>query len=205
MARGCFFVLEGIDGAGTTTQVAAVAARLRARGIAVTCTHEPSEGPIGAPLRAALRAGAAPSLRDAALALLFAADRLEHHARTVAPAQDRGEVVLCDRYVLSSLAYQGLSLDAGWVAQINAQAPAPDATWLLDVPAQVARARVRARGAPADRFDDDDMQGRLQRSYAALAAEPPAGVGPVHVLDGSAPAADVTLALQDAMLRLLQG
>src|SRR6185503_20411145 len=108
--RGALIVLEGVDGAGTTTQVRLLAERLRARGSRVHTTAEPSSGPIGKLLRRALSGrltdGDAP---DAArpswqtLALLFAADRLDHLAREVEPELAAGAIVLCDRYDHSTL------------------------------------------------------------------------------------------------------
>src|SRR4051794_39709628 len=109
---GRFIVIEGLDGAGTTTQTERLATRLREEGHRVLTTREPSDGPVGMLLRQALTGrltlpGAHAPLADETLALLFAADRTDHLASRVEPALGRGEVVLCDRYVLSSLAYQG--------------------------------------------------------------------------------------------------
>ncbi|HET6345426.1 MAG TPA: dTMP kinase, partial [Myxococcota bacterium] len=94
MHRGLLVALEGIDGAGTSTQIAPLAAFLRARGRDVVTTAEPSGGPVGVLLRQALQGR--PRLDDATLALLFAADRLDHLAREVEPALARGAVVLTD-------------------------------------------------------------------------------------------------------------
>ncbi len=99
---GRFIVLEGIDGAGTTTQAEAISLALRAEGRTVLTTREPSDRPVGALLRQAL-SGAAPlsggkSFGPETLALLFAADRTDHLASEVIPALERGEVVICDRF-----------------------------------------------------------------------------------------------------------
>lgn len=117
---GRFIVLEGLDGAGTTTQTERLASLLRSEGHDVVTTREPSDGPVGTMLRQALTGrlglpqGRGP-LAQETLALLFAADRTDHlHAR-ILPALEQGKVVLCDRYVLSSLAYQGASLPMAWV------------------------------------------------------------------------------------------
>ena len=113
---GRFIAIEGIDGSGTTLQTRLLADWLAARGHTVLETREPSHGPIGVLVRERLSVRSAP-LEPAALALLFAADRLDHLAREVVPAIARGAVVLSDRYLLSSLAYQSLDCDAAWVRE----------------------------------------------------------------------------------------
>jgi dTMP kinase len=169
-----FLVLEGIDGSGTTTQSLRVAERLRARGHRVLETREPSRGPIGTMTRQMLAAGSATTVGPEALALLFAADRLEHLAREIEPALDRGELVICDRYLISSWVYQSLDCDPAWVRAINRHARWPDRTFVFALPAEVALARVAARraasGEPIERFDEADTQRRLAEGYAAVLA-----------------------------------
>ncbi|MGE6762366.1 dTMP kinase [Corallococcus interemptor] len=167
---GRFIVLEGLDGAGTTTQTERLAAALRADGHAVVTTREPSDGPIGTMLRQALTGrlglphGRGP-LAQETLALLFAADRTDHlHAR-VLPALEEGKVVLCDRYVLSSLAYQGASLPMTWVDTVNAHAVSPDLTLFVGVDPNVAATRRAVRGGPAELFEADEAQRRIAKQY----------------------------------------
>ena len=192
-------VLEGIDGSGTTTQCAALAERLRARGHQVSTTREPSRGEIGVLTRAQLAADRTP-LRPDALALLFAADRLEHLQREIEPALARGEVVLCDRYLLSSWAYQSLDCPLEWVRAINERALWPDLTLLVAVPAQVGVARVRARQAahdePEERFDVPELQRRLEAAYEGFAAD--ASLQGLVRIDGTQSIAQVTDALEQA-------
>jgi dTMP kinase len=114
-SRGLFVVLEGLDGAGTTTQCTALAERLRQAGPEVLTTREPSDGPIGTQIRQALAGRLSlpdrlAPLTAPTLALLFAADRVDHAAAEVEPALARGAVVLCDRDLLGSLAYQTADL-----------------------------------------------------------------------------------------------
>jgi dTMP kinase len=154
-------VLEGIDGAGTTTQAQRLAAAVGAH-----LTREPSDGPIGRELRAILRGERGP-VDEAAVALLFAADRLDHWHREIAPALTRGPVI-SDRYVLSSLVYQA-PVGAEFVAAINARAPAADLTILLDVEVAVAEARRLGRGGPVERYDDRATQERLAERYREAA------------------------------------
>jgi dTMP kinase len=185
---GLFIVLEGIDGSGTTTQTRRLASALRERGHEVLTTRQPSDGPIGRTTRAALSADPAPP-RDS-LALLFAADRLAHLAAEIVPALERGAVVICDRYVMSSLAYQGLDCPLGWIETINARARGADVTVLVRVDPRVARHRVLGRiaaGGVEEIFDDDDLQRRLAEAYDRLAPQHGA-----QIVDGEAPIETIT-------------
>jgi dTMP kinase len=170
--RGRFVVLEGLDGAGTTTQAARLAEALRRAGHQVILTREPSDGPVGTLLRSALdgrlRLPGRRKLSDAALALLFAADRLDHLASTVEPGLAAGAVVVSDRYALSSLAYQGRVLGQAWVLALNARARTPDLTLFLEVRPRVAAARRRMRGGRQERFDDAHTQASVARAYDAV-------------------------------------
>ncbi|WP_426731062.1 dTMP kinase [Myxococcus faecalis] len=170
--RGRFIVLEGLDGAGTTTQAERLAAALRAEGHGVLTTREPSDGPVGTLIRQALTGrlglpqGAGP-LTPQTLALLFAADRTDHLAARVLPALEEGKLVLCDRYVLSSLAYQGASLPMRWVEQVNDYAVSPDLTLFVGVAPEVAAKRRAARGGAAELFEADEAQRRIAKQYLA--------------------------------------
>ena len=198
--RGRFIALEGLDGAGTTTQAQALAEALRVKGLTVLVTREPSTLPIGAMIRQAL-AGTLP-LPPASMALLFAADRLDHVAREIEPALAQGHWVISDRYVISSLAYQGAQLPMAWVEVINRYALACDLTLFVDVDPEVGKARRAARGGPEELYDGDAMQrATRQRYHEAIAL--PVHVGRVKVIDGGAPIADVTKALLAALEPLL--
>jgi dTMP kinase len=100
------------------------------------------------------------------LALLFAADRLDHLEAEILPALRRGEVVICDRYLLSSLAYQGATCPIEWVEEINAGAITPDLTLFLDVKPETASNRRAGRGGLPEIFEGDDRQRRVSRQYA---------------------------------------
>jgi dTMP kinase len=172
--EGLFVVLEGIDGSGTTTQAERWAALLRSQGRRVHLTREPSTGPIGAEIRLVLtRRIVLPAPRQAeVMALLFAADRLDHLASEIEPRLREGYVVISDRYDLSSLAYQSITAGAvdspgvvAWIRELNRFARRPDATVVLDVSPEVAAARRRARGGADEIFDDGDLQARLAAAY----------------------------------------
>ncbi|MBZ4421500.1 dTMP kinase [Myxococcus sp. RHSTA-1-4] len=170
--KGRFIVLEGLDGAGTTTQVERLAALLRAEGHGVLTTREPSDGPVGTLIRQALTGrlgmpGGAGPLAQETLALLFAADRTDHLTARVLPALAEGKVVLCDRYVLSSLAYQGASLPMEWVDAVNACAVSPDLTLFVGVAPEVAARRRAVRGGAPELFEADEAQRRIAKQYMA--------------------------------------
>lgn len=195
-----FIALEGIDGSGTSTQTRALASRLIAEtGRRVHQTCEPSRGPIGRMIREQLSAGSA-AFDGHTLALLFAADRLDHCRREIEPALAEGCVVISDRYVLSSLVYQSLECDPAWVATINAKAPWPDLCVLVDLPCETALDRVQRRlaseGGEKERYDEPDLQRRLAAGYrqARDAQEP----GPIVTVDGSLGIDAIT----DELLRL---
>jgi dTMP kinase len=184
--NGKFIVLEGIDGAGTTTQLALLAARLRAHGERVHTTREPSDGPVGNMLRQFLsgrmsgkltHADAGPHARTApcwqTMALLFAADRCDHIECEVTPALAAGSYVLSDRYDASSLAYQSVSASDDedtlrWIRTLNRYARRPDLTIVLDVPDAVAEARRTARGESEQLYDKAETQRKLAAFYRKL-------------------------------------
>lgn len=200
MGRGRFIALEGIDGSGTTTQRGALANALRARGHVVLETNEPSSGSIGRLARERLAQGAA-SLDRGALALLFAADRLDHVATEIEPALAAGQIVITDRYVMSSWVYQSLDCDPAWVRSINRRAPWPDLTFVIDVPASEGMRRILARrgalGPALEIYETTPLQERLAAGYSALAHE---GLPHVERIDGTQPPDEVTARLVAACI-----
>lgn len=194
-ARGLFIVLEGIDGSGTTTQAKLLAEALELRGTPVCLTAEPSSGPVGKLIRKALTrklegdSGAQHSLSWSAMALLFAADRLDHVDTVVRPALELGRTVVSDRYVLSSLAYQSVTSPEGeasvpWIREINGRALRPDLTLVIDVDPDVAATRRAARGGLPEIFEVQEIQRRLAAVYAR-AEELVPGDRVIHIADGS--------------------
>jgi len=181
--RGRFVVLEGIDGAGTTTQVARFADRLRAEKVPVRTTREPSDGPIGTLVRQVLTGrlvspdGKAPGW--ATMALLFAADRMDHVEAEIEPFVAEGGVIVSDRYDASSLAYQsvmsGHDKDAAveWIRTLNKHARRPDLTIVLDLAADVAGTRRDERGEAAQLYEQNEVQRALAVFYRDLAKHLP--------------------------------
>jgi len=175
---GLFVVMEGIDGCGSTTHAKLLAKAIKSRGLEVLLTCEPSTGPIGSLIRQVLQrrlfvqdASGPRNFDWSTMALLFAADRMDHLDSTVVPALRAGAVVISDRYDLSSLSYQSVTAHHGsdpipWIRQLNAQALRPDVTIVIDVPAEVAEERRRNRGGVEEMFEARELQARLATVYA---------------------------------------
>jgi dTMP kinase len=174
---GWFVAFEGGEGAGKSTQVLRLAEWLRGQGREVVVTYEPGDTPVGVALRRLLLAHDAGPLAPRAEALLFAADRAQHVAHVVRPALARGAVVISDRYVDSSLAYQGAgrALPVDEVAQLSAWASdglVPDLTIVLDLPAAVGLARLTDE---ADQMEAQPLEfhERVRAGFLELAADDP--------------------------------
>lgn len=191
---GRFVVLEGIDGAGTTTQASKLVERLRRETkVPVRLTREPSDGPIGSLIRQVLTGrvvapeGRAPNW--ATMALLFAADRMDHVESVIEPVLGQNGVVVSDRYDASSLAYQSVSSGRGgeaaleWIRQLNRHALRPHLTVVVDLSSDVAAARRQSRGEPAELYEQNETQRALAVFYRDLARHMPADK--VVVVDGS--------------------
>lgn len=200
MGRGTFVALEGLDGSGTSTQAAALRNALRARGHTVLTTHQPSTRSLGILARGLLARSESPS-NPHLHALVFAADRLDHVAEEIEPALARGEVVVCDRYVMSSWVYQALNCDAAWVEAINSRAPWPDATFVLTVGAAEASRRVHARTPEHEReiFETEAIQRQVEAGYEAALSR---GLPGVQAIDGTQSIDDVTAALVQACIEI---
>jgi dTMP kinase len=204
---GRFVVLEGIDGAGTTTQVARLVERLRRDAERpVRATREPSDGPIGALVRQVLTGrivapeGRAPGWST--MALLFAADRMDHVESTIEPFVAAGGVVVSDRYDASSLAYQSVSSGTGgegaveWIRALNRHALRPDLTVVVDLPPDLAAERRKERGEPAQLYEQNEVQRALAVFYRDLAKHLPGDR--IVVVEGTGTVDDVHRRVHDA-------
>ncbi|MBP6628932.1 MAG: dTMP kinase [Kofleriaceae bacterium] len=199
-------VLEGLDGAGTTSQAQRLATALTAAGHRVHVTREPSDGPIGRLLRAMLTGQHAlegQALDQSMFSLLFAADRMDHLQREVEPALAAGAIVISDRWYHSSLAYQGTGAERAWIRTLNQRARVPDLTLLLRVRAEVAAARRHAAGRSQELFEDLAMQERVAAGYDAVMADLAAAGQPITILDGEQPLDAVTAAIVAAVTPVL--
>lgn len=187
-------VLEGLDGAGTTTQVKRLVEHLNASGRPAHATREPSDGPIGRLIREMLTGGHAipgEKLSQSTFGLLFAADRLDHLQREVEPALAAGTIVVSDRWYHSSLAYQGTGADRDWITTLNARARRPDLTIFLEVRPAVAAKRRHDAGRVQELFEDVQMQEEVAAGYAATNAELIAAGERIETIDGEQPLDDV--------------
>jgi len=208
--RGRFITLEGPDGSGKTTAARHLAEWLRVRGERALLTGEPGGTPLGEEVRRLVLHSRSVSddLDPRADALLFAAARAQHTARVILPALDRGEHVICARYLDSSLVYQGAAygIDAGQMLDLQRFATydtVPDMTILVDVPVEVGLARKR-RGE-WNRFEDTEGVAffeTVRRAYLALAdAEPQR----YRVVDGSGSVEETDAAVREAVDDLIFG
>lgn len=179
MTKGLWITFEGGDGSGKSTQAALLAEWIAERGRTVVRTREPGGSEVGVLVRDIVlhhRGDIAPR----AEALLYAADRAHHVATVVGPALERGDVVIQDRYLDSSVAYQGAGrvLDAQQVRELSlwaADGALPDLTVLLDIDPELARRRLDADDKPFDRLEAEktDFHTRVREAFLALAdAEP---------------------------------
>ena len=202
--HGLLIALEGGEGVGKTTQSRLLAIWLRDQGFDVIATREPGATKVGMRLRAVLLDTTHTGLSSRAETLMYAADRAEHVDSVIAPALERGAVVVTDRYVDSSLAYQGAGRNqpVAEVARVNQWATGglvPDLTILLDLPPTAGLGR-RARSADRLEAEPTDFHERVRAGFLALAnAQPQRYV----VLDASRPADELSHEIQDRIRDLL--
>jgi dTMP kinase len=209
---GLFIAFEGGDGAGKSTQTAELAGALQKRGLAVLRTREPGGTPIGEKLRSLVLDHGHGHIDARTEALIFAASRAAHAEQVIRPALERGEVVLTDRYIDSSVAYQGagrgLGMDA--VRDINDWATSglrPDLTVLLDVEPADGRRRRTAGDAAEDRLESeaDEFHAAIRTAFLALAEARP---GKYLVLPAQLPVQELAariLQRVESLLELRQG
>ena len=193
--RGRFIVLEGIDGSGKSEQARRLAAWLESARHAVVSTREPTDGEWGRTYRAWAR-GEFEASADEVLRW-FVADRREHVAKVIAPALDRGDVVVCDRYRDSTRAYQAAQgIDRARLAELftAAEFPTPDLVLWLRVPVATALARMGPRAA--ERFERGDFLFRVDAEYERLGLVP---------IDGTGDPDDVERELRTRVERILRG
>lgn len=182
-------VLEGLDGAGTTTVAARVAQALKERDLRVQLTAEPTDGPFGRLLRQHVQHEV--TLDATAAALVFTADRADHVAASILPAIGRGEWVICDRFLLSTLAYQGAEgVERDAILAASASFPVPDVTFFLAVPDDVRDERMSGRQR-VDRYEDPTLAARLRASYLASIDLLRARGDRIELVDATPPVTDV--------------
>ncbi|WP_461865525.1 dTMP kinase [Thermococcus sp.] len=171
-----FIVMEGIDGAGKSTQARLLAEWFRNKGKDVVLTKEPTDTAFGKLIRRLVLTGGQEGIIDGARisheaeALLFAADRAEHVHKLIKPALKAGKIVISDRYFYSSLAYQwARGLDLEWLIDLNKFAVRPDLVILLDLPAKESMKRINGRSIKTEFDKIAELQKRVRENYLKLA------------------------------------
>jgi dTMP kinase len=181
--RGTFICIEGIDASGKSTQARWLVRNLRRRGFDAVYTTEPSGGEVGAFIRRYVlqRGKRVPAVVEA---LLFAVDRVDHVETEIEPALESGKIVVSDRYVYSSLAYQGAAgLDIDWIERINRMALKPDLAIYIDVPPEVVLKRIKRKRSVMENLEN---QRRVREVYMDLVRK-----GRLVLVDGNRPAREV--------------
>ena len=194
--RGAFIVIEGLDGSGKTTQAKLLAAKL-IRSQNVLYTAEPSQGGVGTFIRESCLYGKK-RLLTAVEALLFAADRIEHVETEIKPALREGRLVISDRYLYSSLAYQGSSeLSIDWISEINKYALKPDFAVFIDVSPETALKRLNREKSVMERLE---TQRHVREVYLKFVEK-----GELVRIDGERSETEVLETLLNLVMRFLEG
>jgi dTMP kinase len=168
--KGKFIVIEGIDGAGLFTQSALLAQHIKDGGRQVFLTKEPTNNIVGGLVKSVLNGDFSASPKT--LQLLFSADRAYHLDKEIEPALERGEVVVCDRYLFSTLAYGFVSkVNYKWLRALNLNFRLPDIGIFLDVSPSTAMNRVSGEDMNIQLFDDKDKISKVRQTYLHIARE----------------------------------
>lgn len=210
--QGKFVVLEGVDGSGLSTQAAMLRAWLEENQTTFGKTHftkEPTDGPIGSVIRQALSKRLKP-LDEKVMALLFAADRLDHLCCSADGDQmpgiiellEQGINVVSDRYYLSSFAYQSLTLDLSWIREINKFARKPDLIVFIHVPVQESVLRRDKTRFHEELYENEDYLTKIRHNYLEICSKLQAEGENVVVIDGARNKSEVFQAIQQAFLEL---
>lgn len=194
--QGIFICIEGLDGSGKTTHAHRLVRNLQKRGIDSVYTTEPSKGELGTFIRGTILEGKkrVPRVIEA---LLFAVDRIEHFEKDVKPALKDGKVVVSDRCVYSSLAYQGAAgLDLEWIKEINKFALPPDLVLYINVPPEVVVKRIRRKKSVMERLE---TQRRVQKVYMKFVEN-----GELIALNGDRKKSEVEQNILNVTLKFLE-
>ena len=186
-----FIVLEGLDGCGTTTQTALLAEKLEKAGIQAVSTNEPTNLSIGRFIRSVLQKKE--SVDPFTLALLFSADRNEHvyGKNGIVEHTEAGKMVICDRYLFSSLAYQSLFMDYETVADLNRYYPLPEYLFYIDLSPEECQERMAARGEEAELFERLELQRKIEANYKKTLALLSGSKMKTIIIDGRSPIQEI--------------
>ena len=193
-----FIVLEGLDGAGTTTQMHALSRHYEATGRRYAITNEPTSNPIGKMVRDVLQKRI--TTTPEALALLYAADRHDHlynPSYGIVRTLEEGSVVISDRYFYSSLAYQSVECDPAFINAIN-DFPSPHFIIYVDTPVEECLRRIDKRGEEKELFDRKDFLSEVRKNYEKAFSSLPEGVRLIRI-DGTLSPQDVEAAIRKGL------
>jgi len=196
MRKGMLICIEGIDASGKTTQAKLLVKNLNERGYKAVYTSEPTKGFFGQILRQKILYGneRVPAVVEA---LLFALDRLEHVEKEIKPALEKEKIVVSDRYLYSSIAYQGAAgLDPAWIEEINRWAIKPDLAIYLDVPAEVVIKRLKRKRSVMETLEN---QRRVRNVYLRLVKE-----GMLLLVDGNRPIEEIEREILEIVMKRLR-
>lgn len=194
--KGFFICIEGLDGSGKTTHAHRIVRNLQEQGFDAVYTTEPSRGDLGTFIRSTVLQGKkrVPRVVEA---LLFALDRVEHLEKDVKPALEEGKIVISDRCVYSSLAYQGAAgLDIEWIEEINRMALPADLATYIDVPPEVVVKRIRRKKSVMERLE---TQRKVQKVYMRYVKN-----GQLVPVDGDKRKAEVTQSILKVIMDFLE-
>ena len=194
--NGVFICVEGIDGSGKTTQARRIVKNLKKKEYDVVYTTEPSKGTYGRIIRKHILQGNArvPTVVEA---VLFAADRIDHIQNQIKPLLETGKIVICDRYVYSSIAYQGAaSLNQKWIREINKHAIKPDLAIYIDVPPKIVINRIKRKKSVMETLQ---TQGKVRKLYLKLVEEKQ-----LVIVDGDVSIKEVAEAIENLVLKFLE-
>lgn len=186
MKKGKLIVFEGIDGAGSTTQLRHFGKYLKKKKLKFVKTHEPTDGLIGKLISSALRLEIKFSWDT--LQLLYSADRADHLEKLIKPNLNRGVNVISDRYFLSTFAYGQLNLEGVWLRDLNSKFQPADITFYIDTPAKVAIGRIKKSRSQSELFEKEKLLEIVRKNYLKIVKEFPKST---YVLDGTRPVDEI--------------
>lgn len=163
---GLFIVFEGLDGAGLSTQAQKLKDFLLKRGKDVILTKEQTDGVIGGLIKSILKKEF--SVSPLALQLLFTADRAHHLYSEIEPALKKGKIVICDRYIFSTLAFGALNVDIEFLKYINSKFRKPDLTFIIDTPPEVCLERLKKTRFHLELFEDKEKTKKIRENFLSL-------------------------------------
>ncbi|MDY5930456.1 MAG: dTMP kinase [Candidatus Ornithospirochaeta sp.] len=199
-----FIVFEGLDGAGTTTQIRLLSRNLGRIGYECIATHEPTENPIGRLVRQVLQKKVTTTMH--ALALLYSADRHDHlynDGYGIVNELRNGRTVLSDRYFFSSIAYQAVECDESFISSIN-DYPLPQIVIFIDTPADECIRRIDKRGEEKELFDRREFLEKVRKNYIRQFESLPEGVALITV-DGMKSVDEIEKEILGKVLTLIRG